>query len=176
MQRDGSREGIDREGFGGRSDGEGRVCARCGWRRAEALIEDVGQEGGRPDTPDCTTPPFSPRPFPTHGPFRVQTLTNLTLIAQTSHARDSFHHSPASTLRQSRGRRHCSPSGGTAHIASPPLCRVTMEGGVVLPHACAFWLSTRTKQSSEHEQQLCSRSEHGGQTVRGWWKEEEGKS
>lgn len=173
--REMAAEAIDRNGWG--TFRTARRGVRSLWlASSKGSDRGCGSEGGRPDAPDCTTPPFSPRPFPTHGPFRVQTLTNLTLIAQTSHARDSFHHSPASTLRQSRGRRHCSPSGGTAHIASPPVCRVTMEGGVVLGHACAFWLSTRTKQSSEHEQQLCSRSEHGGQTVRGWWKEEEGKS
>ena len=85
-----------------------------------------GSEGGRPDAPDCTTPPFSPRPFPTHGPFRVQTLTNLTLISQTSPPRDLTLDSPASTLLQPHRRRHCSPRGDwrtRAHTASHPLCK-----------------------------------------------------
>ena len=60
----------------------------------------VGQKAGGRTPRTCTTPPFSPRPFPTHGPFRVQTLTNLTLISQTSRTRDQTLDSPASMLRQ----------------------------------------------------------------------------
>ncbi|KAI0758105.1 hypothetical protein C8Q74DRAFT_300590 [Fomes fomentarius] len=96
-------ERVTRELFRAMHDAAGRWQQRAIDRRASGTFRTArggvrslwlassrgsdrgcGSEGGRPDAPDCTTPPFSPRPFPTHGPFRVQTLTNLTLNAQTS--------------------------------------------------------------------------------------------
>lgn len=66
-RRDGSRDAIDRRWRRRWLEQRGEECARCGWRRAEALIEDVGQKaGGR--TPRTAQRPHSARaPFPRTG-------------------------------------------------------------------------------------------------------------
>ena len=81
--REMAAEAIDRNGWG--TFRTARRGVRSLWlATSRGSDRGCGSEGGRPDAPDCTTPPFSPRPFPTHGPFRTQTTTNLTLISQTS--------------------------------------------------------------------------------------------
>ena len=81
--REMAAEAIDRNGWG--TFRTARRGVRSLWlASSKGSDRGCGSEGGRPDAPDCTTPPFSPRPFPTHGPFRAQTVTNLTLISQTS--------------------------------------------------------------------------------------------
>ena len=103
-------EAIDRGEVSEAEVGTAREGVRSLWlATSRGSDRGCGSEGGRPDAPDCTTPPFSPRPFPTHGPFRAQTLTNLTLISQTRPARD---------INPTTHRRLCSAAGGAKRASS----------------------------------------------------------
>ena len=133
-----------------------------------------GSEGGRPDAPDCTTPPFSPRPFPTHGPFRAQTTTNLTLISQTS-THVTF--SPLTGV-SSPPTQASSLLAGRAHTYSQfsPLCGVHHNRAQCLPNSQQCQSAIAAQRARKPGQTADRESGHGGErTLGGWWKEEEGE-